>query len=1619
MATYYVATTGVNDPARGSEALPWKTVDYGVKRLKSGDTLYVRGGTYYETVDVNVSNVDIMAYPGEKPVIDGRAGVGGVNNGLPEGNAHLTNPDDGAYMIYSGLVDITGSDVLWDGIDVMRSRGQAIRVFPANGARADLANVFIQNCTLHYTYAQVLLIAWNDGYRATHVTVTNVEMYDGGMFMQRQRSASEVNWPGGIGVVGSHHISFDNITLHDIWGEGIIVDTNDKGSNNINIIDSTFYDTFRNTIAFHAAQDVVMNRCVGFMSAAGTAKYGATMICQVHSVENSKMAPTQGKNVVIKNCLFQSRDSYALGFTGAATAWNPPVLENVQVINCTLIAATTGSTGFFSNVRLKKDIVIKNCLVTGPGKMVSNNNKSIDNNFTYSNNAWRVQPEALYNAATDVIGGLDLYNANYQMVPTGVRVDYYKIKNTSDAIDAGIVVAGVLTDFYQTSRGSVGSSCDCGFHEESADEDPDIPDPPSLTAGFTVDVSVGPAPLTVNFTDTSVAANGATIDERIMFFGDGEGQTAGTSWQETYTTPGKYIAKLQIRDYELLIYSTYQMEITVQQPASGGTSDILTSTFEQAVSSSSSSTVIAHGLGDTPSAVMLRFAKATADATPVSEIYESVGFSDGTNDVCVHALVETGVIDGDRQLYDDCAVVIAEVEGGTYSKGSVTLDATNITITWDNPTPTAGTIQGSAFGGDEASAAAGIGTLGTTGLQAKETTGFEPSVIFFLSVNQEVGTAKGWGAIDFGAATPVNQAVVDFGISGTTEVVHRSEIREGKVMKYCMFNNYLVAVNSFESDGFILNITGTDANEEYAYLALNLGSIRVDVSVVETGTDATVVSYPLGFEPQWAMHVLTPLNAKNTYNPVVDTAGFGISDSDSAVSRSMWGYDTPGASVSDANTIKNSDSLLMTDYNGDPLLEATHAFDENGVLLDITTAPAESLFLLQIAIEAGVASDVPTVNFTVDKRLGGINDTFYFTDLSSDNVTQWEWRFSNEGFLRYSEEQNPEIIFGEQGVFDVRLLVTAPGGSRSMEWLGYITVIGEETIVDFTATPQSGPYPLTTILQDNSDVGEGNIPEFYSWELCKQEDYYGPENDVGVQGIDINADSYLNYLGKKVTVTLPGSGAWVVQLTIHMTNGQEYFALKENFIHVEINEPTASFYFHADLDTSAPVGITFYDSSDLKGEEIISREWTIDGDIYTGVTEVKHYFETPGTKNASLYVETAHGSDTYAVEIAIDDRVSAIIGYSDPDTITPTSKNVKSRKGHTHKIPSSATGGPNVFIYTDENSGTRINSLGINTAHRDAIEDFLDRDWTAPLSVKGFINVDHHGGGIINDAGRIILAGQWEIKLHSQFGQIVPKDDRYNSLGTKAWRWFTASLAKLVTNMLVPQNMVSGIGGIVISAPSACLVQDMSETERVSGIVVDRINYMSNEDVLLVTNGEDFEFMRCKFPVKEEEEYPPPGYTETAPEDSEDRNPFIEELVNGSVYGVDRDITDRGRIAWKKGDIVYNIGQSGDGFFEWYSSHSLANRLSGEDAGKNVWPVFRHNVRTNDNTSYEPDFWVGDLNGHYRITGKRQGAAIGRESGTYMKVHDGELYFFGLPTSDPHVLGQAYLSGNQLMVSGG
>jgi hypothetical protein len=103
-ATFYVATTG-NDSSAGTIGSPWKTIQHAANTVQAGDTVYVRAGTYNESVTIAVSGsaatgpVTFQSYTGETATVDG-TGLSVAGSSVQG----LFNVEDESYVTISGFV---------------------------------------------------------------------------------------------------------------------------------------------------------------------------------------------------------------------------------------------------------------------------------------------------------------------------------------------------------------------------------------------------------------------------------------------------------------------------------------------------------------------------------------------------------------------------------------------------------------------------------------------------------------------------------------------------------------------------------------------------------------------------------------------------------------------------------------------------------------------------------------------------------------------------------------------------------------------------------------------------------------------------------------------------------------------------------------------------------------------------------------------------------------------------------------------------------------------------------------------------------------------------------------------------------------------------------------------------------------------------------------------------------------------------------------------------------------------------------------------------------------------------------------------------------------------------
>ena len=537
--TYYVQATGGSDSNPGTESRPFKTIQYAVNKLNAGDTLLVRSGTYVEVVVIRRSGtvsapITIAAYPGESPVIDGRAGVDGLNSGLPTaGDLYGTQSRDGTGFRYTPLVSVEASYITFEGIRVTRSMGRGIRIWKDN---TTVTGVIIRDCEFSMSRISGLLVERG----GENILIEDCDISRSANFAPYVRSSSELDWGGGLVVKGSHKIVVRGTYIHENWGEGFISDSQTNGSSQITISDCVFYDNMRPSIYLHAVSDVLVEKNLLYHS--DNSEFPDIAGIAITPAEPQYDADINTENITVVNNIVVGFGAN-LGFWGA----NGRYLRRVRILFNTFINARSvgiSQSSTFQDSELKNNLFYQ-----------SNGIKLVDAGANFSgcvlsHNAWSSTPTSNVRSSSDVIGDPRLANPNAPRDRNNVDPHWYMLTNESPVIDKGTTASGVDEDFFENQRDS---QPDIGGHEWAIE---------TINSDFSATPTQGLAPLLVKFTDQSTASKPITS----WFWDFGDGSISNEQNPQHEYKQGSFSVSLRVSNGTISDIETKQNLISVQPP---------------------------------------------------------------------------------------------------------------------------------------------------------------------------------------------------------------------------------------------------------------------------------------------------------------------------------------------------------------------------------------------------------------------------------------------------------------------------------------------------------------------------------------------------------------------------------------------------------------------------------------------------------------------------------------------------------------------------------------------------------------------------------------------------------------------------------------------------------------------------------------------------------------------------------------------------------------------------------------------------------------------------------------------------------------------------------------------
>ncbi len=446
-AIYYVSTGGSDSYTNAQAqnvASPWRTINYAIKAAAAGDTIIVRGGTYYERVLVN-KQLTLKAYTGEVPAIDGNTTwyytaspavfkQVQVNSSLPfipnQINLSSSSAAASSASYYNALVEITAAKSLLDGFEVRNS--------PIGGIYAKANGVVVQNCTVRNVGEHGMLA--NGPWNAKPVAIT---------FQDCEVTTHNQNhrWLGytfpetKIGINGGGAIASQadgtimrRLRVHDGWGEGI-----DVGRNTIGTI--VEYCVSYDNSSGQIYTDWAGNATIRYNLAYTTSGSGANP-----EVLGINLEPTGSTESYLASLgcgnNFYVYGNILIGFVWLSATNGTYHLNNIRLYNNTFLETSVDGNGTQVMIRLEDNnvtnlIVNNNIFKQSSGTLISGRNVG-----EWDYNFWSPLPPTYFRGGHDksgdplFVGGIDFTSPPKAKV-TGVEA---ALQSTSPAGSGALIL---------------------------------------------------------------------------------------------------------------------------------------------------------------------------------------------------------------------------------------------------------------------------------------------------------------------------------------------------------------------------------------------------------------------------------------------------------------------------------------------------------------------------------------------------------------------------------------------------------------------------------------------------------------------------------------------------------------------------------------------------------------------------------------------------------------------------------------------------------------------------------------------------------------------------------------------------------------------------------------------------------------------------------------------------------------------------------------------------------------------------------------------------------------------------------------------------------------------------
>jgi PKD repeat protein len=258
----------------------------------------------------------------------------------------------------------------------------------------------------------------------------------------------------------------------------------------------------------------------------------------------------------------------------------------------------------------------------------------------------------------------------------------------------------------------------------------------------------------------------------------------------------------------------------------------------------------------------------------------------------------------------------------------------------------------------------------------------------------------------------------------------------------------------------------------------------------------------------------------------------------------------------------------------------------------------------------------PRIDFKADKTRVSVEQFVHFTDLSTNNPTDWKWDFG-DGVS--GTGQNPDHVYHQPGVYSVTLTASDAYTTNTLTKKNYITVVSTPN-ADFVADKTRGITPFNVQFSDKST---GN-PTGWKWDFGD-----------GATSTDQNPSHVYTTSGTAST------NKYTVTLTAININGDDK-ETKVDYITVT-QTPIAEFTVD-DRRGKAPFIVKFHD---LTAGNPTRWTWEFGDGTSSYEQNPTHLYPFEGSYDVRLTVSNQFGSDSVFKTGSTSQRGNVIVPLKD------------------------------------------------------------------------------------------------------------------------------------------------------------------------------------------------------------------------------------------------------------------------------------------------------------------------------------------------------------------------------------